>query len=397
MNSDDVIKYTPPEMWIHYDIQPILDALVEAKAAIKSLQAIPSQKSWTEALQVVQLKLEIEGTSRIEGADFTGTELEIALRETEEQLRTRSQRQAKAAQRAYAWIAQQASDFPVSCDTILHIHLLIVENADDDHCIPGALRTRDENVIFGSPRHRGVNGGEECEREFNAYCAAIQGEFQEHEPLVRALAAHYHLAAMHPFLDGNGRTARALEAFLLARAGLRPTLFIAMSNYYYEEKQRYLETLASVRAKNHDLTDFLAFGLKGVAQQCGRLFDQINTNVRKALFENMMSNLYNRLLSTRKRGLGERQLALLHLLLEQDLTVGALMEKSRVVYHLKQPIKAFRRDIVHLLRLNAIGWRKYGDTFEVFVRLDWPTEITETEFFKQIEEMPRAQSYPFLE
>ena len=304
MNSDHVIKYTPPEMWIHYDIQPILGALVEAKAAIKSLQAIPSQKSWTEALQVAQLKLEIEGTSRIEGADFTGTELEIALRETEEQLRTRSQRQAKAAQRAYAWIAQRASDFPVSCDTILHIHLLIVENADDDHCIPGALRTRDENVIFGSPRHRGVNGGEECEREFNAYCAAIQGEFQEHEPLVQALAAHYHLAAMHPFLDGNGRTARALEAFLLARAGLRATLFIAMSNYYYEEKQRYLETLASVRAKNHDLTDFLAFGLEGVAQQCGRLFDQINTNVRKALFENMMSNLYNRLLSTRKRGLG---------------------------------------------------------------------------------------------
>jgi Fic family protein len=41
---------------------------------------------------------------------------------------------------------------------------------------------------------------------------------------------------MHPFLDGNGRTARALEALMLQRTGLRDTLLIAMSNYSYEQK-----------------------------------------------------------------------------------------------------------------------------------------------------------------
>jgi Fic family protein len=39
-------------------------------------------------------------------------------------------------------------------------------------------------------------------------------------------------AAMHPFADGNGRTARALEALLLQRAGLREACFIPMSNYF---------------------------------------------------------------------------------------------------------------------------------------------------------------------
>ena len=53
---------------------------------------------------------------------------------------------------------------------------------------------------------------------------------------------------MHPFLDGNGRTARALEALMLQRTGLRDTLFIAMSNYYYEHKINYLNALNDTRA-----------------------------------------------------------------------------------------------------------------------------------------------------
>ena len=57
---------------------------------------------------------------------------------------------------------------------------------------------------------------------------------------------------MHPFLDGNGRTARALEALMLQRAGLRDTAFVAMSNDYYEEKQGFLSILAEVRQKRHD-------------------------------------------------------------------------------------------------------------------------------------------------
>ena len=37
----------------------------------------------------------------------------------------------------------------------------VITGADDDHCPPGRVRSRDENVTFGSPKHRGVTGGEE--------------------------------------------------------------------------------------------------------------------------------------------------------------------------------------------------------------------------------------------
>ena len=372
---------------------------MHAKAAILSLTNIPYQRSWTDQLQVVQLKREVAGTSRIEGADFTDKELDAAMKESPEQLHTRSQRQAAAAVKTYRWIAGLPADRPIDAALIKETHRHIVTDADDDHCPPGQLRPRDVNVTFGVPPHRGAEGGEECESAFDGLCKAIQREFPQHDPLIQALALHYHFAAMHPFLDGNGRTARALEALMLQRVNLKDTLFIAMSNYYYEEKNSYLKTLASVRAANHDLSDFLAFGLKGITVQCGRLFEEIRKNVAKALFHNVMYDLFNRLRTTRKRVIAERHIDILKRLLAVDvLTLQALSEQTLGIYKpLKNPGKALMRDINYLLRLKAIGYKKLPDNgYELFARLEWPTEITETDFFRSVKEMPKAKTHGFL-
>lgn len=394
-----MIKYRMPTDWIRYDFAKVANELMFAKAAILSLTNIPYQRSWTEQLQVVQLKREVAGTSRIEGADFTDRELDAAMKESPEQLHTRSQRQAAAAVRTYRWIAGLAPDRPIDGALIKETHRMIVVGADDDHCPPGLLRGKDANVTFGIPPHRGAEGGGECEAAFNGLCKAAQQEFQHHDPLIQALALHYHFAAMHPFLDGNGRTARALEALMLQRVNLKDTLFIAMSNYYYEEKNSYLKTLASVRAADHELSDFLIFGLKGIAIQCNRLFYEIRKNVAKALFRNVMFDLFNRLRTTRKRVIAERHIDILKRLLAVDtLTLDALTEQTAAIYKpLKNPGKALIRDVNDLLKLRAIGFNRLPDNrYEFFARLEWPTEITETEFFKSVKEMPKAKTHGFL-
>jgi hypothetical protein len=73
------IKYSIPRGWIQYDPVKITSALTEAKAAVLSLKTIPYQKRWVETLQQIELKREVAGTSRIEGAEFTVTH---ALTET---------------------------------------------------------------------------------------------------------------------------------------------------------------------------------------------------------------------------------------------------------------------------------------------------------------------------
>lgn len=393
-----MIKYKLPDDWIRYDFGKVANDLMLAKAAILSLTNIPYQRSWTDQLQVVQLKREVAGTSRIEGADFTDRELEAAMKETPEQLHTRSQRQAAAAVRAYRWIAALPQDRPMDEGLIKEVHRQIITGADDDHCPPGQLRGRDVNVTFGVPLHRGAEGGEECETVFDGLCRAAQQEFQGHDPLIQALALHYHFAAMHPFLDGNGRTARALEALMLQRVGLKDTLFIAMSNYYYEEKNSYLKALAAVRTADHNLSEFLTFGLKGIAIQCNRLFDEIRKNVAKALFRNVMFDLFNRLRTTRKRVIAERHIDILKRLLAVDkLSLEELTEQTKGIYApLKNPYKALIRDINYLIRLKAIGFTKLPENrYELFARLQWPTEITETEFFRSVKEMPKAKTHGF--
>ncbi len=394
-----MIPYKRPASWIRYDRSAISEMLVEAKAVIASLKSLPCQRAWLERLNAMEFKREVAGTSRIEGADFTDKELEAAMNEPIEKLATRSQRQAQAAVRTYRWIATIPDGQPIDRETILKIHRTIVEGADDDHCEPGVLREGDHNVNFGQPRHRGAAGGRECTEAFEGFVRAISSEYRGHDPIVQALTAHYHLASMHPFGDGNGRTARALEALLLQRAGLRNNCFIAMSNYYYEEKSRYLSTLAAVRHAEHDLTEFILFALAGIRHQLGRLLNEIQTEISKALFENMMRSLFDLLKSPKKRVIAKRQVGILKFLLERGETEMDELFDLRAGYYakLKNPSGAFFRDLLGLQELGTIKVRRKDPSALLLdIRLEWPTEITETLFFETLKKLPKTKASQFL-
>jgi Fic family protein len=394
------VLYALPRNWIRYEASAVVGELVDAKAAVLSLTSIPYQRSWAERLQEMELKREVAGTSRIEGADFTDRELDEAISDKAPTDRlNRSQRQARSAINAYRWIEKLPADRPVDSNLVREIHARIVNGCDDDHCPPGQLRGSGQNVTFGRPRHRGAEGGQECERALSRLIGSFNQEFRNHDSLVQALSLHYHLGAMHPFYDGNGRTARAIEALLLKRAQLRDTLFIAMSNYYYDEKDQYLATLSEVRQRDFDLTPFLKFGLTGIALQCNRLLAEIRIHVQKSLFRDVMSRMYGRLLSTRKRALARRQIEILNRLLDKEAAIEHMefyQEIERFYNDLSAPFKAYIRDLNHLGALRAIVVRmdetRRLRRFLILVRPEWATEITETEFYKEMDELPAAKT-----
>lgn len=392
-----VIQYREPDDWIAYDASAIVEELAAAKGAVLALTLIPYQRSWADTLQEMELKREVAGTSRIEGAEFTERELDEALSgKAAEVDMTRSQRQARAAINTYRWVERLPKDRPIDESLIKEIHRRIVTGCDDDHCEPGALRRRDQNVIFGRPRHRGVTGGAECARTVARLIRAANQEYRGHDRLIQALALHYHFAALHPFQDGNGRTARALEALMLQRAHLRDSLFIAMSNYYYDEKDKYLESLSRVREADFDLTPFLKFALRGVDIQCRRLLREIRGHLQRSLFRDVMARMYGRLQSTRKRALASRQCEILGTLLDRDTPIEyrdlyALLEKHYV--SLTGPMRAFVRDLNGLTGLGAIEVAEEArERYMIVVRLEWATEITETEFYKEINKLPAAKT-----
>jgi hypothetical protein len=107
-----------------------------------------------EALQHLQRKREVAGTSRIEGAELTDREPDAALAATPSDLETRSQRPAAAAVATYRWIARLPSDRPVDAALIRETHRRLGTGCDDDHCPPGIVYLRERGAITWSEADR---------------------------------------------------------------------------------------------------------------------------------------------------------------------------------------------------------------------------------------------------
>ena len=394
MTSENVRRYIIPQHWIHYDPSAVFNFLVEAKTAAAVLRQMPYLHQWIEQAHEEQLRLEAAGTSRIEGAEFTPREQEEALASESPQRTglTHSQRQLMCADATYRWMREQPADRPVTSDFILDIHRRIVTGCDDDHCEPGALRHGGWNVTFGTPTCRSAGGGSECQTAFYDLCSAIAGSFGQHDPIIQAIAVHYHIGAMHPFGNGNGRTARALEAFMLRRAGVNDIVMVSLSNYYYEHKDEYLASLYQSRQNGHNVTPFLLFALRAIIDRCNSLTDEISENHRRILFREFARSLFGQLRSPRRRVLAERQLQILDVLLDGDsMDLVNLVTQPQPQYaHLKYPRHALVRDISGLFQLGAISLGS-GST-QITLDLDWPQQFSESELLERYEKMPSAVS-----
>ncbi len=392
MTTDNVSRYVVPQRWLRYNSAAITGLLVDAKTAAGVLNRLPYLPQWIEQALEEQLRLEAVGTTRIEGAEFTERERDEALAAgagTRTGL-THSQRQLRAANTTYRWLREQPAERPVTKELVLDIHRRIVTGCDDDHCEPGALRRAGSNVTFGSPVCRGAEGGPDLADAFGALCQAIAGEFRGHDRIIQAMAAHYHVGAMHPFDDGNGRTARALEAFMLGRAGVNDMVMVSLSNYYYEHQREYLTSLYESRRSGHDLTPFLTFALPAITERCNVLAEEIVTHSKRLLYRQFARSLFDQLRSPRRRALAERQLQMMEILLDSG-SLNALDLASRALTHysnLKFPERAVFRDLFELIRLSAVSL-KDG---QVAVDLDWPRRFSESELLEIYERMPSAAS-----
>lgn len=392
MTADNVSRYVVPRRWVHYDPSAVFRLIIEARTAGGVLNRMPYLPQWIEQAHEEQLRLEAAGTSRIEGAEFTQREQDeaLAVTLTATTRLTRSQRQLRAADATYRWLRSRPAEQPVSAEFIREIHRRIVTGCDEDHCEPGRTRPDGWNVTFGTPLCRGAEGGRESRAAFDGLAAAIAGEFRHHDRLIQAIAAHYHIGAMHPFGDGNGRTARALEAFMLRRAGVNDVIMVSLSNYYYEHKDEYLTALYETRENGHDLTPFLKFALPAVAERCNVIAEAIATNHRRVLFREFGRSLFGKLRSPRRRVLAQRQLEILEILLDAGpIKPPDLIVRGRPLYlGLKYPDRAMVRDLFGLLELSAI----ILDQGRIAANLDWPQLFAEAELLDRYENMPSAAS-----
>ena len=98
---------------------------------------------------------------------------------------------------------------------------------------------------------------------------------REH-PVLRAGVAHYVIAAVHPFTEGNGRTARALATLILHREGYDVRRFVALEEYFDRHAENYFGALMevsnqTVKLEDRDLTPWIVVFTKALAEELGKI------------------------------------------------------------------------------------------------------------------------------
>jgi len=88
---------------------------------------------------------------------------------------------------------------------------------------------------------------------------------RELDPIITAGLVHYEFVRIHPFVDGNGRTARTLATLVLYLRGFDTKQFFCLDDYYDSDRQAYYSILRSIDQKTLDLTKWLQYFTGGVA------------------------------------------------------------------------------------------------------------------------------------
>lgn len=100
-------------------------------------------------------------------------------------------------------------------------------------------------------------------------------ESKEIHPILNSGIVHYELVRIHPFVDGNGRVARALSTLILFLEGYDIRKFFSLEEYFDSDADAYYQALQSVLQHNGDVTQWLEYFTQGLAIELSKIKDKV--------------------------------------------------------------------------------------------------------------------------
>ena len=258
----------------NYSSEAILELQVRSRILDQTIVDLPILPGLASQLEEEVIRRSIFATAAIEGNPLTEEQVGEILElfpvgnlPSEE----KSEREISNLRAAYRVFdeAEIMEDPRITEIRIRQIHEQITYGKENPEKIPGKYRshivkvgTRDHGGIYTPPKI--YDDIRPLMEEFVRWINSIH--VMELDPVIRGALAHYHLALIHPFGNGNGRTARLIEALIMRGAGIWYAPLM-LSNYYYKNIDEYFLAFSrSRRNKNKDVTPFLEFVLRGLCE-----------------------------------------------------------------------------------------------------------------------------------
>lgn len=284
-------SYEESHPWITFkatdinDLDPKLWMLLgEARSKCEHLAGTPLRPDVARHFYEVTLVKGAQATAAIEGNTLTEAQVEGIYRGTYKAPPSRAyqEREIRNVLDALMEIDGQVmrGDCPkITPELINAYNLRVLEGTEyEPHVIPGGIR----DYSVGVPGYRGAPA-EDCEYLVGELCDWLESDiFTSDDPelsyalaVASAIYAHLYIAWIHPFGDGNGRTARLLEFLILARCGMVPLPAAhLLSNHYNLTRDQYYRELAeaSRTRKTKNLVTYAVQGLvDGIRDQIDRV------------------------------------------------------------------------------------------------------------------------------
>ena len=360
--------YEKTHPWIKFqlDLRPASPKfwmlLGEASSKCEHIAGVPLQPDVARDLHQLYLAKGAQATTAIEGNTLSEQEVlqrikgELTLPASKEYLGQEVDNIVNACNRIRDRLRE--GDDALTSERVREFNRLVLEK----------LRL-EKGVVTGEVRQHSVVVGrsylgapaEDCEFLLNRLCEWLNGpDFRASEgmelvfAIIKAVVAHVYVAWIHPFGDGNGRTARLMEFQILLSAGVPTPAAHLMNNHYNQTRSEYYRQLEAASGSGGDIIPFLEYAAQGLVDGLGEQLAKIRLRQWDVAWENFVHEEFRE--KTGKTARRQRSLVLDLSRLEKPVQTGMVSDLSPRLareYAGKTP-KTIQRDLGALLKMDLV-------------------------------------------
>jgi Fic family protein len=336
--------------------------LGQCEALIRAISNTPILPTYHRELAHISLTKGAQATTAIEGNTLTDEEVEqIAAGQELPPSKGYQQREIQNILEALNTLLREVvvdeRTEKISTPLLLRFHRMIGKDLGEHFdAVPGQFRS--DSRIVGPYR---TPHPDDVPELIDAFCEFMHRQFHYDKGqsfgagIVQAIVAHVYIEWIHPFGDGNGRTGRLVEFYLLLRAGNPDIASHILSNFYNETRNEYYRQLHRAN-KNQNLTEFIRYAVCGFRDGLMKTLSKVQQNLFDITFQKHVYDMFADRKMT-KTSVFKRQRKLgLDFPLNRDLTIDevASMNAGTMRSYASLSPRTLYRDLELLEELDLV-------------------------------------------
>lgn len=377
------MKYKETHPWIQFPVNPPVSStfspvwylMGEVSSKIKHLADSAVSPEVHKDLNRFYLIRGVQGSTAIEGNTLSEKEVEQIL-DNKEPLplskRYQEQEIRNVLDASNAIVHDTCSDVVpnLTPEYIRSLNKLVLRDlALQEDVTPGEFRQH--SVLVGTV-YRGAPA-EDCPELMQMLCEWLNSptfkaptdDYKYAMAIIQAICAHIYLAWIHPFGDGNGRTARLVELYLLLKAGIPVPAAHLLSNHYNKTRTEYYLYLQKLSRRDEfgkypSIDEFLKYALQGLVDGLCEQIDKVQLFQHKVMWEHFVYQQFRQSVS-KEQGKRMRDLLLSLKPGFQCVDINSVTPEVFHNHYRKKTSRTLQRDLKELINMGLIT--KHGNMY----------------------------------